>query len=273
MVVRQPPQEGACPGWPPRRRGRRQSPVPLTATCYRQCTTPAQHSRRQARALRCAALRDSPVGRQQHRGAQVLVRVPPVGWAGGGAAGAEDALVQAIQLGAVLLGLQELLAVAAGRGAGRGEWVGRGSHKRGGRGKQAARARRAAPSRRSSLEGRGADRPSRQEDRRPRHQGCLGVPGAAEGRHSARPGTAAAATPPFPPGASNSRPWLGGLQVGLDVLVLGVEVRHVHHQVLDHKPARGWGGGGTQSQHGWAHAQAGGAGDAVEAVCMRQDSG
>ncbi len=57
----------------------------------------------------------SPVGRQQHSRPQVLVAVPPVGGAGRGAAGAQDALVQPVQLGARLLALV-VLAAAGGEG-------------------------------------------------------------------------------------------------------------------------------------------------------------
>lgn len=56
-------------------------------------------------------VRDPPVALQQHGRAEVLLAVPPVGWAGGGAAGAEDALVQAVELAAVGLGLAVLAAV------------------------------------------------------------------------------------------------------------------------------------------------------------------
>jgi hypothetical protein len=50
-----------------------------------------------------------PVGVEQRRRAEVLLWVPPVGGARGGAAGAEDALVHAVELGAVGLGLRDLL--------------------------------------------------------------------------------------------------------------------------------------------------------------------
>lgn len=43
-----------------------------------------------------------PVGLQQHGGAEVAVGVPPVSWARGAAARAEDALVEAVQFGAIL---------------------------------------------------------------------------------------------------------------------------------------------------------------------------
>mmetsp|Transcript_75339 Transcript_75339/g.207855 ORF Transcript_75339/g.207855 Transcript_75339/m.207855 type:complete len:321 (+) Transcript_75339:139-1101(+) len=45
---------------------------------------------------------DPAVGLHQHGRAEVILRVPPVGRAGGHAAGAEDALVHAVQLGAVV---------------------------------------------------------------------------------------------------------------------------------------------------------------------------
>ena len=41
--------------------------------------------------------------------AQVSVTIPPVAGTGGGAAGAQDALVQAVQLGSVVNALQDLL--------------------------------------------------------------------------------------------------------------------------------------------------------------------
>ena len=56
----------------------------------------------------------APVRLQQDSWAQVLVLVPPVGGARGGAAGAEDALVQAVQLGARRLALEVLLLLAEG---------------------------------------------------------------------------------------------------------------------------------------------------------------
>ena len=58
-----------------------------------------------------SAVDDPPVGLEQHRGAEVLVRVPPVRWARSGAASAQDALVQTIQLGSILLGLVHLFAI------------------------------------------------------------------------------------------------------------------------------------------------------------------
>jgi len=51
---------------------------------------------------------DPAVGLHEHGGAQVLLGVPPVRGARGGAAGAQDALVQTVQFGAVLDGLQVL---------------------------------------------------------------------------------------------------------------------------------------------------------------------
>src|SRR5690606_24150168 len=55
-----------------------------------------------------ARVDDPAVGLQQDRRAQVAVAVPPVAGARGAAAGAEDALVEAVELGAVLLRLQPL---------------------------------------------------------------------------------------------------------------------------------------------------------------------
>eukprot|EP00955_Chlamydomonas_euryale_P071093 360958-Chlamydomonas_euryale.AAC.8 len=52
-----------------------------------------------------SAVDDPAVRREQHGRAQVLVRVPPVRRAAGGAARAQDTLVQAVQLQAALLAL------------------------------------------------------------------------------------------------------------------------------------------------------------------------
>lgn len=52
---------------------------------------------------------DPAVGLHEDSGAEVLVLVPPVRWARGRAACAENALVHAVELLAVLLGLVELL--------------------------------------------------------------------------------------------------------------------------------------------------------------------
>ena len=52
------------------------------------------------------AVHDPAVGLQQDRGPQITFAVPPVARATGGATGAQDALVQSVQLGAVFLGLQ-----------------------------------------------------------------------------------------------------------------------------------------------------------------------
>ena len=52
------------------------------------------------------------VGLHEDGWAEVLLRVPPVGWAGCRAAGAQNALVETIQLLAVLLALQVLLALS-----------------------------------------------------------------------------------------------------------------------------------------------------------------
>lgn len=50
-----------------------------------------------------------PVSLHEDCGTQVFILVPPVGGAGGGATGTENALVQTVQLGAVLNGLPDLL--------------------------------------------------------------------------------------------------------------------------------------------------------------------
>mmetsp|Transcript_30631 Transcript_30631/g.99585 ORF Transcript_30631/g.99585 Transcript_30631/m.99585 type:complete len:223 (+) Transcript_30631:1890-2558(+) len=55
---------------------------------------------------RVAAVDDPAVRLEQHSGPEVLVAVPPVRRARGGAARAEDALVHPVQLGAVLLALE-----------------------------------------------------------------------------------------------------------------------------------------------------------------------
>jgi hypothetical protein len=64
--------------------------------------------------MRCGGDGGVPVGVEQRGWAEVLLRVPPVGRAGGGAAGTEDALVHAIELGPVGLGLRDLLALLRG---------------------------------------------------------------------------------------------------------------------------------------------------------------
>ena len=51
-----------------------------------------------------------PVSLQQHCGAKVLVLIPPVAGAAGAAASAQNALIEPIQLAAVLLVLEKLLA-------------------------------------------------------------------------------------------------------------------------------------------------------------------
>ena len=58
--------------------------------------------------LAVPAVYDPPVGLHQHSRAQVAVTVPPVAGAGRAAAGAEDALVQTVKLGAVSGTLQQL---------------------------------------------------------------------------------------------------------------------------------------------------------------------
>ena len=55
------------------------------------------------------AVNDPPVGLHEDGRSQVSVSVPPVAGAGGAAAGAEDALVQTVQLGSVPNTLQQLL--------------------------------------------------------------------------------------------------------------------------------------------------------------------
>lgn len=62
-----------------------------------------------------ARVNDPAVRLHEHRGAEVLVPVPPVGGAAGGAAGAEHALVEPVQLLAVLHVLQQLHLLALGR--------------------------------------------------------------------------------------------------------------------------------------------------------------
>jgi hypothetical protein len=64
--------------------------------------------------MRCGGDGGIPVGVEQSGRAEVLLQVPPVGRAGGGAAGAEDALVHAVELGPVGLGLRDLLALLRG---------------------------------------------------------------------------------------------------------------------------------------------------------------
>src|SRR5687768_5887907 len=48
-----------------------------------------------------AAVGEPAIGLEQNRGAEELVAVPPVARAGAGAAGAQDAFVEAVELGAV----------------------------------------------------------------------------------------------------------------------------------------------------------------------------
>jgi len=54
-----------------------------------------------------AGVLDPAVRLHQHRRAQVFIGVPPVGGARGATARAQDALVHAIEFGAVLAGLQK----------------------------------------------------------------------------------------------------------------------------------------------------------------------
>ena len=58
-----------------------------------------------------ARVRDPPVRLQQDGRAEVLFAVPPVGGAGGAAAGAQDALVEPVEFLAVVLGLEVLAAL------------------------------------------------------------------------------------------------------------------------------------------------------------------
>ena len=57
-----------------------------------------------------AGVGEPAVGCQQDGGAEVFFAVPPVGGAGGGAAGAEDAFVEPVEPRTVLRALQPLLA-------------------------------------------------------------------------------------------------------------------------------------------------------------------
>ena len=54
---------------------------------------------------------DPSVGLEKDSGAEVLLLVPPVGWARGRAAGAENAFVESVELLAVFLGLAEFTAL------------------------------------------------------------------------------------------------------------------------------------------------------------------
>jgi len=63
------------------------------------------------RRLLVAAVGDPAVGLQEHGRSEVFLAVPPVGWARGAAAGAEDALIQTVELAAVGLGLAVLAAL------------------------------------------------------------------------------------------------------------------------------------------------------------------
>lgn len=58
---------------------------------------------------------DEPAVRlQQHGGAEVLLAVPPVGRAGGGAAGAKDAFIEAVEFLAVRGGLADFATLFVG---------------------------------------------------------------------------------------------------------------------------------------------------------------
>lgn len=59
---------------------------------------------------------------EQHGGTEVLFAVPPVGGARGGAAGAEDAFVEAVELFAVGGGLAVFEALGIALVNGGGEW-------------------------------------------------------------------------------------------------------------------------------------------------------
>ena len=56
-------------------------------------------------------VRQPAVGLEENGGSEVFFAVPPVGRAGGGAAGAEDAFVEAVELFAVCGGLAVLFAL------------------------------------------------------------------------------------------------------------------------------------------------------------------
>ena len=61
------------------------------------------------------AIRQPPITLQQHRGAEILFGVPPVGRAGGGAAGAQNAFIESVELFAVGGRLTVFAAVRGGR--------------------------------------------------------------------------------------------------------------------------------------------------------------
>lgn len=56
-------------------------------------------------------IRQPSVGLKEDGWAEVLLRVPPVGWAGCGAAGAKNALVETVKLLALLNRLEVLLSL------------------------------------------------------------------------------------------------------------------------------------------------------------------
>jgi hypothetical protein len=64
--------------------------------------------------LLISAIRQPSITLQQHRWAKVFLRVPPVRRTGSGAASAKNALVKAIELLAVFLGLQVFFSVWRG---------------------------------------------------------------------------------------------------------------------------------------------------------------
>lgn len=61
-----------------------------------------------------SAISQPAIGLEEHGGAQVFLAVPPVGRARGGAAGAEDAFVEAVELFAVGGGLADFAALGKG---------------------------------------------------------------------------------------------------------------------------------------------------------------
>src|ERR1019366_162093 len=62
-----------------------------------------------------ATIRDPTPSLQKHSWAKIAIRVPPIAWAGGRAASAEDTLVIAVQILAILLRLQPLARSRRGR--------------------------------------------------------------------------------------------------------------------------------------------------------------
>lgn len=68
-----------------------------------------ERGQRKRRSLSYSAVNHPPVCLEEHRGTEVLVLVPPITRAGGAAAGAEDALVEPIELITICGGLVVLL--------------------------------------------------------------------------------------------------------------------------------------------------------------------